>query len=131
MSRVSKRRRLSPSSTLVRSKGNGTQVSKSYRSNLRGYLKTPGVELVEVWERIEDPKASAERGDKSLTVVPPQSESMVMEEPTPDEVRMLEELYAEFDAIDARIAATQAETQKLKYETRMLLSELESIVSRL
>jgi len=47
------------------------------------------------------------------------------------EAKSLDQLFAEFDAIDARIVEYQKETDQLGFETRAILSELGEIVARL
>lgn len=47
------------------------------------------------------------------------------------ETDLIDELFAEFDAIDARVKKTQAETRKLERDNQIVLSELRDIVARL
>ena len=47
------------------------------------------------------------------------------------EAETLEQLFAEFDAIDARIVQYQRESKQIGEETREILAELGNIIERL
>ena len=64
---------------------------------------------------------------------PDEGSALVDPIPTADssEAELLEKLFAEFDAIDARIAERQKNIRALEHDNKKVLAELGEIVARL
>ena len=76
-----------------------------------------------------DKSVSEQKGKRAAGSQP--SAEMILVGAESTEAKSLESIFAEIDAIDARIVQYQEETRRLEHENRQPLSELGHIVARL